>query len=72
MENHDWIKKNATYNNDTELKFAADASWDVNWGSTGFPYGQGTQGGPNIVVPAGTYHVYFNDILGTYNFVPVE
>ena len=71
VENHDWYLKNVTYE-DTELKFAADNSWDVNWGSTGFPYGQGTQGGPNIVVPAGTYHVYFNDILGTYNFVPVE
>ena len=70
-ENHDWYLKNVTYE-DTELKFAADSSWDVNWGATGFPYGLGTQGGPNIPVPAGTYHVYFNDILGTYNFVPVQ
>ena len=70
-ENHDWYLKNVTYE-DTELKFAADNSWDVNWGASAFPYGQGTQGGANIVVPAGTYNVYFNDILGTYNFVPVQ
>ena len=71
VENHDWYLKNVTYD-DTELKFAADNSWDVNWGASAFPYGQGTQGGPNIVVAAGTYHVYFNDILGTYSFVPVQ
>ena len=71
VENHDWYLKNVTYD-DTELKFAADNSWDVNWGASGFPYGQGTQGGANIPVAAGTYHVFFNDILGTYNFVPVE
>ena len=71
VENHDWYLNDVTYD-DTELKFAADNSWDVNWGATGFPYGQGTQGGPNIVVAAGTYHVYFNDILGTYSFVPAE
>jgi hypothetical protein len=69
VENHDWYLKGVTYE-DTGLKFAADNSWDVNWGANGFPHGQGTQGGPNITVPAGTYDVYFNDILGTYNFVP--
>ena len=71
VENHDWYLKNVTYD-DTELKFAADNSWDVNWGASAFPYGQGTQGGANIPVAAGTYHVYFNDILGTYTFAPVE
>ena len=71
VENHDWYLKSVTYE-DTGLKFAADDSWSVNWGGNGFPHGQGTQDGPNITVPAGTYHVYFNDILGTYNFVPVE
>ena len=72
VENHDWYLKSVTYDEDTELKFAANSDWAVNWGGNGFPYGQGTQDGPNIVVPAGTYHIYFNDILGTYNFVPVE
>lgn len=71
VENHDWYLKSVTYE-DTALKFAADNSWDVNWGGNGFPHGLGTQGGPNIPIAAGTYHVYFNDILGTYNFVPAE
>ena len=71
VENHDWYLKKVTYP-DTKLKFAADGSWDVNWGSNTFPYGLGTQGGPDISVAAGTYDVYFNDILGTYNFVAVE
>ena len=71
VENHDWYLKSVTYT-DTELKFAAEGAWDVNWGATDFPYGIGTNGGPNIPVAAGTYHVYFNDMLGAYNFVPVE
>ena len=71
VENHDWYLKSVTYE-ETTLKFAADNDWAVNWGGNGFPHGQGTQDGPNINVVAGTYHVYFNDILGTYNFVPVE
>ena len=71
VENHDWYLKKVTYD-DTKLKFAADGSWDVNWGSNTFPYGVGTQGGPDISVAAGTYDVFFNDILGTYNFVLVE
>ena len=71
VENHDWYLMSVTYD-DTELKFAADNSWDVNWGATDFPYGIGTNGGPNIPVRAGTYNVFFNDILGIYNFVAVE
>lgn len=71
VENHDWYLKSVTYE-ETTLKFAADNSWDVNWGGKGFPHGLGTQGGPDIAVPAGTYNVYFNDILGTYSFVPAE
>lgn len=71
VENHDWYLKSVTYE-ETTLKFAADNSWDVNWGGKGFPHGLGTQGGPDIAVPAGTYNVYFNDILGTYSFVPVK
>ncbi len=71
IENHDWYLMNVTYEG-TELKFAADNAWDVNWGATSFPYGVGVGNGPNIPVAAGTYNVFFNDILGTYNFVPVE
>lgn len=71
VENHDWYLMSMTYE-DTELKFAADNAWDVNWGGSDFPYGIGTQNGPNIPVKAGTYNVFFNDLLGTYNFVPAE
>lgn len=71
VENHDWYLMNVTYE-DTELKFAADNSWDVNWGANDFPYGVGVGNGPNIPVRAGTYNVFFNDILGTYNFVAVQ
>ena len=68
VENHDWIIKGATYDA-TELKFAANGSWDINWGGSGFPLGIGTQNGPNILVEAGTYDVIFNDILGEYYFI---
>ena len=68
VENHDWIMKGATYE-DTQLKFAADGGWAVNWGSVDFPVGTGTQGGANINVEAGTYDVVFNDILGKYYFI---
>ena len=68
-ENHDWVKKDVTYGNDTDLKFAADGSWAVNWGDSGFPVGAGVQNGANIHVTAGTYDVVFNDILGFYYFI---
>lgn len=68
VENHDWYV-NATYSEATELKFAANGSWDINWGDTAFPVGVGTNGGPNIPVAAGTYLVIFNDILGEYYFI---
>ena len=71
VENHDWYLMSVTYP-DAELKFAADGSWDVNWGNSAFPYGIGEQNGNNIPVRAGTYNVFFNDILGTYNFVLVQ
>jgi hypothetical protein len=72
VENHDWYLMGVTYSENTELKFAADGAWDVNWGVKAFPYGIGTQGGENIPVAAGTYNVFFNDILGTFNFVAVK
>ena len=68
VENHDWIIKGVTYDA-TELKFAADNSWDVNWGGAAFPLGLGEHNGPNIPVEAGTYDVIFNDILGEYYFI---
>ena len=69
VENHDWYKKNMTFDGDTELKFTADGAWTVNWGSEGFPVGIGVQNGANIQVAAGTYDVIFNDIIGEYYFI---
>lgn len=71
-ENHDWFVGKMEFTEDTQLKFAADNAWTVNWGKNEFPYGKGEQDGDNIPVVKGTYNVYFNDILGTYNFIPVE
>lgn len=53
---------------DGEVKFRADDAWDVNWGDAAFPSGTGTQGGPNIPVPAGVWKVTFDAGTGAYNF----
>jgi hypothetical protein len=68
VENHDWVK-DLTFEENSELKFAANGEWYYNWGSEAFPVGVGIQYGPNIPVSAGTYTVVFNDILGTYYFI---
>ncbi|MBO5018009.1 MAG: starch-binding protein [Alistipes sp.] len=47
---------------DTEMKFRADAAWDLNWGV------DCAQGGDNIPVPAGQYRVYFNPATGLIEF----
>ena len=70
-ETHDWYLKGVTYEANAELKFA-NGTWDINWGGTDFPLGIGTQNGPNIPVKAGTYNIYFNDILGLYYFLAIE
>jgi len=51
-----------------EAKFRADDAWTINWGSNTFPAGIGTLNGPNILVPAGDYTVYFNSNTGAYFF----
>ena len=68
VENHDW-QSTVTFAADTEVKFAADGSWNTNWGSASFPTGRGVQDGSNIQVKAGTYKVLFNDITGHYLFL---
>ncbi len=68
VENHDWML-DMTFEENTELKFAADGGWAVNWGSNTFPVGVGTQGGANIPVEAGSYKIVFNDLLGKYYFI---
>ena len=72
VENHDWCMKNVTYSEDTQLKFAADGAWSINWGAEAFPLGIGVGNGPNIPVVAGTYDVIFNDLLGEYYFIAKE
>lgn len=72
-ENHDWtttvnFDADANISNDEGVKFT-NGSWDVNWGAEDFPLGTGTGGGKNIRYKKGTYKVYFNDILGSYQFV---
>lgn len=47
---------------DTEMKFRADAAWDLNWGV------DCAQGGGNIAVAAGQYRVYFNPATGLIEF----
>ena len=47
---------------DTEMKFRADAGWDLNWGV------DCAQGGDNIAVAAGKYRVYFNPATGLIEF----
>lgn len=51
-----------------EVKFRKDNSWSVNWGSSSFPEGTGTQGGVNIPVTAGTYNISFEKSSGNYVF----
>lgn len=78
---HNWYVQ-LTLKEQSTVKFRANHGWDVNWG-----YGENegdwtvnddewaktcTNGAQNIVVPAGTYHVYFCDITGAAHFVPVE
>jgi len=53
-----------------EAKFRQDDDWAVNWGSTDFPSGIGTNGGDNIPIPnAGTYYITLDTSSGEYNFV---
>jgi len=54
------------------VKFRANNSWDVNWGSSNFPSGTGTQGGADIPVTKGIYFVTFNSITGEYSFTPAS
>ncbi|MBQ9555386.1 MAG: leucine-rich repeat protein [Muribaculaceae bacterium] len=68
-ENHNWVFKDFTIDNDSDLKFTANNEWEYNWGDDTFPFGHGQRDGMNIPVKAGTYDIYFNDITGDYNFI---
>ncbi|MFE3847090.1 SusE domain-containing protein [Flavobacterium sp. LB3P45] len=45
-----------------KLKFRANNAWAVSWG----------QGGADILVEAGKYDIYFNDLDGKYILIPVQ
>ena len=66
---HQWFIKDLVVSSNGEAKFRANGTWDINWGAAAEFSGQGTQGGANIPLNAGTYDVYFNDIDGRYVFV---
>lgn len=51
-------------------KFRADDDWAVNWGSSVFPLGTGTQNGDDIPIPqSGSYDITFNRSTGVYFFL---
>jgi hypothetical protein len=53
-----------------EAKFRQFDAWTVNWGSSDFPSGTGTQDGANIpITVGGTYSITFNKSTGDYSFV---
>lgn len=54
---------------DGGVKFRRDGAWDINWGGSTFPSGQGVQNGPNIPTVAGVYDVTINISNGTYTFI---
>ncbi|MGN0230082.1 MAG: DUF5115 domain-containing protein [Muribaculaceae bacterium] len=67
---HNWYISNLEIAEDTKFKFKADHDWAVNWGSdvdlTKTYFGTGAQNGADMVLPAGTYNIYFNDITGQF------
>jgi len=64
---NDWTL--TTFLEAEELKFRANDSWDINWGSNEFPEGTGFQNGPNIrVAESGYYNITFNDLTGVFWF----
>lgn len=73
-DSHNWYAEGVTLTAG-KLKFRADNNWDMAWGGgqhvKDTPYGVGdsTDGSPDIIVPAGTYNVYFNDITGEFLFI---
>ncbi len=69
FDKHIW-QANDVVLTDGAAKFRANLAWDVNWGGgENFPSGQAT--GDDIMVQAGTYTVWFNDITSRYTFIPV-
>jgi hypothetical protein len=54
-------------------KFRSSDDWAINWGSTSFPSGTGTQNGDNIPVStSGYYEIEFDAASGEYSFTPLS
>lgn len=69
FDKHIW-QANDVVLTDGPVKFRANLAWDVNWGG-GENFPSGIANGDDIMVTAGTYTVWFNDITGRYTFIPV-
>ncbi|RZJ65334.1 MAG: T9SS type A sorting domain-containing protein [Flavobacterium sp.] len=67
----DYVAKSITFSA-AWVKFRRDNGWAQNWGATGFPSGTGTQNGPDIPMPGGTYNITFNFTTGAYSFTPTS
>lgn len=72
---HNWYARH-TITTDTELKFRANHKWETNWGGDGSAaIDEDTYyvnpGNSNIIVPAGTYDFYLNDITGRWSIAYV-
>lgn len=57
---------------DGAAKFRTTGDWDTNWGSNTALSGFGDFGGADIPVECGTYDIWFNDLDGSYMFIPVN
>jgi hypothetical protein len=53
------------------VKFIKDNNLTTTWGSSAFPFGTATSGGPEIPLTSGFYNVEFNKNSLQYNFVQV-
>ncbi|WP_028122785.1 SusE domain-containing protein [Epilithonimonas tenax] len=69
---HSWSASKVTLKEGV-FKFRANNSGTVNWGTNSEFFGVGVNGGADIPVSAEwQYDIYFNDISGSYTFIPVK
>ncbi len=76
--NHIWYTT-YTLTADSQLKLRANGAWDVNWGTpspndgdplySAMGIGYQSSSSKNLIEPAGTYIVVFNDIDSVYYFI---
>lgn len=70
---HIWEREHTFTAASSEVKFRIGSGWSMNWGPTeeNRPklWGKGVKDGKNIIVPAGTYRILFNDLTGHYVFI---